>query len=108
MILAQTNFTDALAFGAATNLNYQEVYEAMLVAFVLSLVVATIYRISVGDRVVSPAMLGSLVLLAMVGAMVMMVIGNNLARAFSLVAASLACAWTTPGSRLVRASLTLG
>ena len=87
MILGQTDFTEMLAFGEAVNLGYQQVFEALLVAFVLSLVVATVYRISVGDRIVSPAMLGSLVLLAMVGAMVMMVIGNNLARAFSLVGA---------------------
>ena len=87
MIIGQTDFTELLAFGDAVNLSYQQVFEALLVAFVLSLVVASVYRISVGDRVVSPAMQGSLVLLAMVGAMVMMVIGNNIARAFSLVGA---------------------
>jgi hypothetical protein len=87
MILGTTDFTQMLAFQEAVNFSYQQVFEALLVAFVLSLIVATVYRISVGDRIVSPSMLGSLVLLAMVGAMVMMVIGNNLARAFSLVGA---------------------
>jgi uncharacterized membrane protein YhiD involved in acid resistance len=49
--------------------------------------VALAYRFSVPGRVLSPAMQSSLVLLAMVAAMVMMVIGNNIARAFSLVGA---------------------
>jgi hypothetical protein len=53
----------------------------------LSSVVSFVYKLSVGDRVASPVMQMSFVLLAMVAAMVMMVIGNNLARAFSLVGA---------------------
>ena len=76
MILGQTDISELLAFGEAVNLGYQQVFEALLVAFVLSLVVATVYRISVGDRIVSPAMLGSLVLLAMVGAMVGVMVGG--------------------------------
>lgn len=87
MIIGQSNFTEMLAFNQAVSFSYQQVFEALLVAFVLSLIVAVVYRISVGDRIVSPAMLGSLVLLAMVGAMVMMVIADNVARAFSLVGA---------------------
>lgn len=63
------------------------VLQALLLALALSSIVAFIYRISVGDRVASPVMQMSFVLLAMVAAMVMMVIGNNLARAFSLVGA---------------------
>jgi hypothetical protein len=63
------------------------ILQALLLAFGLSSVVAIIYRVSVGDRVASPVMQMSFVLLAMVAAMVMMVIGNNLARAFSLVGA---------------------
>jgi hypothetical protein len=87
MILGQADYSELLAFGDAVNLSNLQVFEALLVALVLSLVVATVYRISVGDRIVSPSMQGSLVVLAMVGAMVMMIIGNNIARAFSLVGA---------------------
>ena len=87
MILGQADYSELLAFGDAVNLSNHQVFEALLVALVLSLVVATVYRISVGDRIVSPSMQGSLVILAMVGAMVMMIIGNIVARAFSLVGA---------------------
>ncbi len=76
-----------LAFGSALNLSFRDVFEALFVSMLLSMVVATVYRLSQGDRLISPALQGSLVLLSMVGAMVMMVIGNNLARAFSLVGA---------------------
>jgi len=60
---------------------------ALLLALLLGLAVALTYRVSVPGRVLSPSLQSSLVLLAMVAAMVMMVIGNNLARAFSLVGA---------------------
>ncbi len=76
-----------LAFGQALNLDIVQIFQSLLLAAVLGLVVAVVYRFSVPDRVLSAPMLGSLVLLAVVGAMVMMVIGNNIARAFSLVGA---------------------
>jgi hypothetical protein len=65
----------------------QQVVLTLLLALGLGLAVAVVYRLSVPGRVLSPSMQASLVLLAMVAAMVMMVIGNNLARAFSLVGA---------------------
>ena len=68
-------------------LDPQQVVLTLALALGLSLSVAIVYRLSVPGRVLSPAMQSSLVLLAMVAAMVMMVIGNNLARAFSLVGA---------------------
>ncbi len=76
-----------LAFATGSQLTLTEVSAGMLVALALGLFVALIYRSSVPDRIVSPAMMGTLVMLSMVGAMVMMVIGNSLARAFSLVGA---------------------
>jgi hypothetical protein len=68
-------------------LDTAQIVATLLLALGLGLVVALAYRVSVPGRVLSPAMLSSLVLLAMVAAMVMMVIGNNIARAFSLVGA---------------------
>jgi hypothetical protein len=60
---------------------------SLLLSLALGLTIAVVYRISVPGRILSPALQSSLILLAMVAAMVMMVIGNNLARAFSLVGA---------------------
>ena len=71
----------------STLLDPQQVVLTLALALGLGLSVAVVYRLSVPGRVLSPAMQSSLVLLAMVAAMVMMVIGNNLARAFSLVGA---------------------
>jgi len=71
----------------ALQLEAPQIGTALLLSLVLGLAVAVVYRVSVPGRVLSPAMLSSLVLLCMVAAMVMMVIGNNLARAFSLVGA---------------------
>jgi len=68
-------------------LDRSDIVTALLLALALGTVVALIYRVSVPGRVLSPAMQSSLVLLALVAAMVMMVIGNNIARAFSLVGA---------------------
>jgi hypothetical protein len=76
-----------LAFGQALNLDLVQVFQALLLALICGAVIAVIYHISVPDRIASPAMLVALVLLAGVGAMVMLVIGNNIARAFSLVGA---------------------
>jgi len=76
-----------LAFGQALNLDVVQIFQALLLAFVLGVVVALVYRTSVPARVISSPMLSSLVILAVIGAMVMMVIGNNIARAFSLVGA---------------------
>ena len=76
-----------LAFGQALNLDLMQIFQSLILALVLGVVVALVYRISVSTKVISPAMLSSLVILAVIGAMVMMVIGNNIARAFSLVGA---------------------
>ncbi|MBI2839999.1 MAG: DUF4956 domain-containing protein [Acidobacteria bacterium] len=64
-----------------------QVLAAMLLSLVLGVAVALLYRVSVPGRVLSPTIQNSLVLLAMVSAMVMMAIGNSVARAFALVGA---------------------
>jgi hypothetical protein len=68
-------------------LSAAQITATLLLALALGVLAALTYRVSVPGRVLSPAMQSSLVLLCMVAAMVMMVIGNNLARAFSLVGA---------------------
>lgn len=76
-----------LALGPVPTLSLADITFAMLLAFALGVIIAMVYRLSVPGRMLSPTMQASLVLLAMVASMVMMVIGNNLARAFSLVGA---------------------
>lgn len=76
-----------LAFGQALNLGVAEIFRGLFLALLLGLVVAMVYRVSVPGKVLSPALQSSMVILAVIGAMVMMVIGNNIARAFSLVGA---------------------
>ena len=71
----------------SVSLDLLDILYALLLAATLGSTVALIYHLSVSSRVVSPVLRGTLVVLAMVGAMIMMVIGNNLARAFSLVGA---------------------
>ncbi len=77
----------ALAFGTPLNLGVTEIFQGLFLALVLGLVIALVYRASVPGRSLNPSLQASLVLLAIIGAMVMMVIGNNLARAFTLVGA---------------------
>ncbi len=76
-----------LAFGQALNISAVEIFQAQLLSLILGVTVALMYRVSVPERVLSTSMQSSFVLLAMIGSMVMMVIGNNVARAFSLVGA---------------------
>ncbi len=77
----------ALAFGTPLNLGVTEIFQGLLLALLLGVVVAMTYRASVPGRSLNPSLQGALVLLVIIGAMVMMVIGNNLARAFTLVGA---------------------
>lgn len=63
------------------------VVQGLVLAFVLGLVVAMLHRASVPGRLVPSSLVASLALLPVVSALVLMVIGNSLARAFSLVGA---------------------
>jgi uncharacterized membrane protein YhiD involved in acid resistance len=76
-----------LAFGQALNLDSTQVFHTLLLSLVLGLLVSFVYKLTLSGKLVHPAVQLTLVMLAMVGAMVMMVIGNNVARAFSLVGA---------------------
>ena len=59
----------------------------LLVALVCGLIIATVYRITYRGPSYSTTFVNSLVLLCMITAVVILVIGNNLARAFGLVGA---------------------
>lgn len=76
-----------LAFGQALNLDASQIFMGLFLALILGIVVALVYGASIQNRVVPRALQSSFVLLALVSSMVMMVIGNNLARAFSLAGA---------------------
>ena len=75
------------AFAQPLNLGMSDILAGLFLALGLGVVIALVYRISVPGRALNPALQASLVMLSIIGAMVMMVIGNNLARAFTLVGA---------------------
>ena len=64
-----------------------EALQNLLLALGLGLTVAALHRFSKLETNPSPAMLSAIVLLPPISSLVMMVIGNSLARAFSLVGA---------------------
>ena len=64
-----------------------EALQNLLLAVFLGMTVALLHRFSKLETNPSPAMLSALILLPPIGSLVMMVIGNSLSRAFSLVGA---------------------
>jgi len=64
-----------------------DVFTNMLVALVCGIIIAVVYRFIYKGPSYSVTYVNSLVLLALVTSVVMLVIGNNLARAFGLVGA---------------------
>lgn len=64
-----------------------EVILNLLLAFILGMSVAIVYRITNRNKAISMSFISTLIIMAMVVALVMMVIGNSIARAFSLVGA---------------------
>lgn len=77
----------ALLLEQVSALGPQAVIQALVAAFVMGLVVAFVHRWSVPHRLVPPSLVASLAMLPVVSALVLLVIGNSLARAFSLVGA---------------------
>ncbi len=63
------------------------VLTALVAAFVLGLLVSVLYRVSVRPRSVPPALAASFALLPVVATLVLVVIGDSLARSFALVGA---------------------
>lgn len=80
-------FERAMLMEQIPPMDFASVVQVLLSAFGLGLIVAWIYRYSIAQRLVAPALVASLSLLPVIAAMVLIVIGNSLARAFSLVGA---------------------
>lgn len=59
----------------------------LVLAFILSLLIVGVYRVTNRHKAINISFLMTMLLLSMVVALVMMVIGNSIARAFSLVGA---------------------
>lgn len=77
---------DALINGAPT-IFFFDVLVNVALAFILGFFIAAIYRFTYQGYAYSAAFVNTLILISMVTAVVIMVIGNNLARAFGLVGA---------------------
>ncbi len=77
-----SNLTSATPY-----LSAEQVLTNILLAFVLGFIIAVLYRITSHHKATNPTFMLTLAILAMVVALVMMVIGNSVARAFSLVGA---------------------
>jgi hypothetical protein len=73
--------------GQVTPLSTPDVLRSLLLALALGLSVAGLHRFSKLESSPSAGLLSTLALLPPIGSLVMMVIGNSLARAFSLVGA---------------------
>lgn len=69
------------------NTDIGDVLLSLVVAFVCGLVVSLVYRWTYRGASYSASLVRSMITLAMITALVMLVIGNNLARAFGLVGA---------------------
>lgn len=78
---------DMLQAQVAANYSFYEVIANIFVSFLLSLIMAVVYRRTHKGLSYSQGLVISLVMLAMITSVVMMVIGNNLAKAFTLVGA---------------------
>ncbi len=77
---------DALMINAPT-MTFFDVVVNLILALFLGLLIAAVYRITFKGYAYSASLVNTLVLITMVTTIVIMVIGNNLARAFGLVGA---------------------
>src|SRR5437764_1346679 len=76
-----------MAFAAGPHISPVEVLVRLLVAFVFGLSIAAIYQLSRRNQAAATSFVMTLLLLCVLIAMVTQVIGDNIARAFSLVGA---------------------
>jgi len=82
----QLNVFDSLFVNGPT-IFFFDVVTNVFVAFILGLFISFLYRITYKGYSYSTAFVNTLIIICMVTAIVIMVIGNNLARAFGLVGA---------------------
>ena len=78
-------FDNILSKGVLTS--WQDIVINIIIAFILGVIISWIYRRTHRGYSYSNSFISTLTILSMVTAFVMMVIGNNIARAFSLVGA---------------------
>lgn len=71
----------------SVSLSIGEVFENLVVALICGLLISLFYRLTYRGPGISYSFINSLIVLALITAVVIMVIGNNLARAFGLVGA---------------------
>jgi uncharacterized membrane protein YhiD involved in acid resistance len=71
----------------SVSLSIGEVFENLVVALICGLVISLFYRLTYRGPGMSYSFINSLIILSLITAVVIMVIGNNLARAFGLVGA---------------------
>lgn len=81
------NFLENLNNAPIQQITSIEIVLNLSLAFVLGLLVAIVYRLTSRSKAISQSFVVTMVILSMVVALVMMVIGNSIARAFSLVGA---------------------
>jgi uncharacterized membrane protein YhiD involved in acid resistance len=81
------NFLSNLNSAPIQQITSIEIVLNLVLAFVLGLLVAFVYRLTNRNKAINQSFMLTMVILAMVVALVMMVIGNSIARAFSLVGA---------------------
>lgn len=70
-----------------TSISLEQVFSSLLIALICGMLISVFYRFSYQGPNYTPSFVQSMVLLSMITALVIMVIGNNLARAFGLVGA---------------------
>jgi uncharacterized membrane protein YhiD involved in acid resistance len=71
----------------SVSLSIGEVFENLVVALICGLIISLFYRLTYRGPGMSYSFINSLIILSLITAVVIMVIGNNLARAFGLVGA---------------------
>lgn len=72
---------------AFQSISFGQVATALAVAFICGFAISTLYRWTYRGSSYSPGFVRSMIFMAMITAVVMLAIGNNLARAFGLVGA---------------------
>ncbi|MBE0539493.1 MAG: DUF4956 domain-containing protein [Ignavibacterium sp.] len=71
----------------SVSLSIGEVFENLLISLICGLLISLIYRLTYKGPGISYSFINSLIILSLITSVVIMVIGNNLARAFGLVGA---------------------
>lgn len=71
----------------SVSLSIGEVFENLIISLICGLLISLVYRLTYKGPGISYSFINSLIILSLITSVVIMVIGNNLARAFGLVGA---------------------